>query len=729
MTAAEWDRLRQHFDELRELSDSDRSGSLNSIESSTPELAYELRRLLEQDDRTGLRPIDTSIPERLALLVNGHGQEEPPPPDLRGVTLKDRYRVKTRLARGGSSDVWLAHDLHLSGRTVVVKTPHSTLRSGGFQGEVEALAAIHHPAIARPLDSGITESGSLFLVLEWVDGLSLRELLRDGAGIDRSTAMALIADLAGVLDEVHQAGVLHLDVKPENVMVRNSGGRLRAVLVDFGIARLQAQGQVQCALRGSPEYMAPERFEGVESRAADIYGLGLVALDLLGGPQTDGMDLTARLTEVRPKALRAPLAQALSEDPKRRPAAAGILALALLQASRRPRTWLLAAVAAGVVLAAAAGLYEFHRRGQKEQELGQLRASLEQAKIDKMILNMDYFGRDASGKQLLQLAEIADSDSNDPVRVQAAAETVIEAGMQYGHPGRRHMGMSARAETTLRRGVRLSDRAVLLSQGQAVPRKLAARARDALASVLIEEGRYDEAGTVLREGLRVSEGVAEAEGIRAGLVANLSRIAFHRREYEECLRLRNEFVEKRRVQWERSGSHPENSLDYAGSLAARGYLLREMGRYPAALRDYRESDRLMEAASQATPQNQFPIWQLARNGLEEGHTLVLAGSPVQARTYLERGASALRTFAAQDPNDQATARQLALCLAWLARAKQASGLLERVWRTEIDEALHLAEDAVKTDPASAKAGEDLKAIQEIADMLKAPAGRARLARR
>ncbi|MGC4050026.1 MAG: serine/threonine-protein kinase [Paludibaculum sp.] len=728
MTVEEWARLRRHFEELRDLSDADRAAALESLDSTLPELAVELRRLLDQHDRTGLRPIDTSIPERLALLVNGSGQETPPP-DLTGATLKDRYRVISRLARGGSSDVWLAHDMHLSGRAVVVKTPHSTWSSGGFQGEVEALAAIHHPAIARPLDSGTTESGSLFLVLEWVEGLSLREMLRADAGIDRTSALGLIADLAGVLDEVHRAGVLHLDVKPENVMVRNSGGRLRAVLVDFGIARLQAEGQAQCALRGSPAYMAPERFEGVESRAADIYGLGLVALELLGGRQPEGLDAKSRLAQLRPKALRAPLAGALSEDPQLRPDSAGALALSLLQASRRPRNWVLAAVAASVVLAAAAGLYEFHRRGQKEQELSQLRASLEKAEIDKMILRMDYFGRDSSGKQLLQLAEIADSDSNDPLKVQAAAETVIEAGMQYGHPGRRHMGMSARAETALRRGVGLADRAVLLSHGQPTTRKLAARARDALASVLIEEGRYEDAGVVLREGLRVSEGVAEAEGIRAGLVANLSRIAFHNHEYEECLRLRNDFVEKRRTLWERGGSHPESSLDYAGSLAARGYLFREMGRYPEALRDYRESDRLMEIASQGAPQNQFPIWQLARNALEEGHTLVMAGSPAQARQYLERGCAALRTFTAQDPNDQATARQLALSLAWLARAKQASGLREKEWQPALEEALQLAGEAVKTDPVSAKAGEDLKAIQEIAGLLKPAAARARLARR
>lgn len=724
----EWASLRQRFDELREFDDCERQAALASIAATDPGMAGELRRLLDQDDQAGLRPIDIPIPERLAMLMSGGGEDVPPPADLTGCRLKGRYQVMSRLASGGSSDVWLAHDLHLSGRAVVVKTPHSPLSSGGFQSEVDALAAIHHPAIARPLDSGITEDGSLFLVLEWVDGLSLRELPRAGSRIGRAQALALIADLAGVLDEVHRAGVLHLDVKPENVMVRSSGGRLRAVLVDFGIARLQAKGEARAALRGSPAYMAPERFEGVESRAADIYGLGLVALELLCGEQPEGIDRKERLSQVRPRALRAVLACALEEDPHRRPASAGALAAALKRANRQPRIFLAAAILACVAIAAGSGLYEFQRRGRKEQELSQLRASLEKARIDRVIVSMDYFGRDDTAKELLKVAEVADSDSTDPAKVQAAAETVMEAGMQYGHPGRRHMGMSARAETTLRRAVQLADRAVQLAQGSPLSRKLAARARDALASVLIEEGRYAEAGTLLQEGLRVSGGIQEAAGVRAGLLGNLSRIAFHNRDYVECLRLRNDFVEQRRAVWVDGGSRTDGSADYAGALAARGYLLREMGRYADALRDYRESDRLMEAARRLMPQNQFPVWQLARNALEEGHTLVLAGSPQRAREYLERGCSDLKKFLAQDPNDQATARQLALSLGWLARAKKATGLPEREWRPDLNQALQLAADAVKADPASVKAGEDLTAIQTIAIDISAPARGTQVAR-
>lgn len=728
MNTGAWASLRQRFDELRELNENERQAALASIAATDPAMAAELRHLLDHDDQAGLRPIDTPIPERLALLMSGGGEDVTPPANLTGCTLKGRYQVMSRLASGGAGDVWLAHDLHLSGRAVVVKTPHSPLSSGGFQREVEALAAIHHPAIARPLDSGITEDGSLFLVLEWVDGHSLRELLRGDARIDRSQALALIADLAGVLDEVHRAGVLHLDVKPENVMVRSSGGRLRAVLVDFGIARLQAEGEAQAALRGSPAYMAPERFEGVESRAADIYGLGLIAVELLGGEQPDGIDWKERLSQVRPRAMRAVLARALEEDPHRRPASAGALAVALKRANRQPRILLAAAILACVAIAAGSGLYEFQRRGRKEQELSQLRASLEKARIDRMIVSMDYFGRDDTAKELLKVAEVADSDSTDPEKVQAAAVTLMEAGMQYGHPGRRHMGMSARAETTLRRAVRLADRAVQLAQGSPTSRKLAARARDALASVLIEEGRYADAGTLLQEGLRISSGVREAAGVRAGLLGNLSRISFHNRDYEECLRLRNDFVEQRRALWVSGGSRPDGSADYAGALATRGYLLREMGRYADAMRDYRESDRLMEAARRLTPQNQFPVWQMARNSLEEGHTLVLAGSPQRAREYLERGCSALKTFAAQDPSDQATARQLALSLAWLARAKKESGLREKEWRPELNQALQLAADAVRTDPASAKAGEDLKAIQMIANEISAPSRGTQVAR-
>ncbi len=729
MTAAEWTRLRQYFDELRELNDEDREAALVSIRLTEPAMAEEVRCLLDHDDRAGLRPIDVPVPERLAAMLSNPEAEVPPPADLTGQKLKDRYEVIARLASGGSSDLWLAHDQHLAGRKVVIKTPHSPFISEGSRTEIDALAGIHHPAIARPLDCGTTEDGSLFLVLEWVDGHSLRDMLRDSGRIERPLALRLIEDVAGALDEVHHAGVLHLDVKPENVMVRNSGGRLRAVLVDFGIASIHGEGAARRGLRGSPAYMAPERFEGVESRAADIYGLGLIALELLGGQSQEAGEHASRLAHLRPKALRGALTPALEADPRLRPQSAGTLARALVQANRRPYTWMMTAATTMALIAASLGLHEFYRRGQKEQELSQLRASMEHAQIDKLILSMDNFGRDIYGKQLLELGEAVDSDSKDPAKVRAAAETVLEAGMQYGHPGRRHVGMSARAEVTLRRAMELADRAVRLSEGEPLMLKLAARCRDALASVLIEEGRYEDAGKLLREALHGSEGVAEAAGVRAGLLGNLSRISFHNHEYEECLKLRNQFVEQRRAVWLAGGGLEESAGDYAGALATRGYLLREMGRYDDAMRDYEESDRLTKGVCRVQPQNQSPIWQLARNAMEEGRTLAMARSFVRAREYLAGASSALRTFVTQDPNDQATARQLALSLAWLAKAQKASGIAEKQWRASLDQALQLAFEAVRADPASAKAGEDLKSVREIADGLLSASRDAQIARK
>lgn len=162
--------------------------------------------------------------------------------------------------------------------------------------------------------------------------------------------------------------------------------------------------------------------------------------------------------------------------------------------------------------------------------------------------------------------------------------------------------------------------------------------------------------------------------------------------------------------------------DYAGALAARGYVFREMGDFVAALQDYGESDRILERGISLSPGNRQPAWQLARNSLEVGRTLCLAGDVQEACRRLAKASDELREFQRDDTSDQATLRELALSLAWLGKARKQAGFADKHWRSPVEEAVRLATEAAQHDPASAKAAENLEAIQSIAGDLRVARG-------
>ncbi len=269
-----------------------------------------------------------------------------PRTDVSG-TLDGRYRILESLAQGGSAVVYKAEDKRNPGRVVAVKVfdlpeedPVAVQRR--LLRECVASSRVRHAAVAPMLDVGMTEGGQPYLVMEYVEGESLRAVLRRGL-MEREKAVRLLGELAEAVSAAHGQGVLHLDIKPENLMIRAESGRL--VLIDFGLAAVAEGGALathMSSVGGTLDYMAPEQLLGHVSAGADIYACGAVALEMLSGKKVAELELPANnqdleLTAERvrgvagdlPEAAVGVLARMLSLRPEERPAAVAELVTAL----------------------------------------------------------------------------------------------------------------------------------------------------------------------------------------------------------------------------------------------------------------------------------------------------------------------------------------------------------------------------------------------------------------
>jgi len=208
-----------------------------------------------------------------------------------GCVLSNRYRIERPIGKGGFGVVYLAHDLQLHEKPVVVKLLEERGQNddwlhGKFRKECEALARINHPGVVGVLDQGTTAGGNLFLVMQYVDGVTLRSALKTGP-LDLARVASLLYQTADALNAAHDEGVCHRDLKPENIMLRKlRGGREQAVIIDFGIAGVADSAVTatsQTRVAGSLPYMAPEQLNGKPEAASDIYSLGVVVYEMVTG--------------------------------------------------------------------------------------------------------------------------------------------------------------------------------------------------------------------------------------------------------------------------------------------------------------------------------------------------------------------------------------------------------------------------------------------------------------
>jgi len=208
-----------------------------------------------------------------------------------GCVLSNRYRIERAVGKGGFGVVYLAHDLQLHDKPVVVKLLEERDNNDDwlhtkFRKECEALARIDHPGVVGVLDQGNTAEGNLFLVMQYVDGVTLHRALATGP-LELSRVASLLYQMADALNAAHDKGVYHRDLKPANVMLRKlRGGREQAVIIDFGIASVADSAVTatsQTRVAGSLPYIAPEQLNGKPEAASDIYSLGVVVYEMVTG--------------------------------------------------------------------------------------------------------------------------------------------------------------------------------------------------------------------------------------------------------------------------------------------------------------------------------------------------------------------------------------------------------------------------------------------------------------
>jgi serine/threonine protein kinase len=272
-------------------------------------------------------------------------------PLSKGRLIAERYRLSERIDRGGTAEVWRARDERLD-RDVAVKILGAEAEPAfreRFTMEARRAASVAHPHIVTVFDEG-QDGNDAFIVMEDVRGRSLRDIAAERGALPAPEVATLIRQLAGALDATHRAGLVHLDVKPANVIVDEAGN---AKLTDFGIARA-ARDSEERELVGTARYIAPERIEGrpVTPRT-DVYGLALVAYELLTGqPAFAGAEnedlLRDRLERGAPHIRAADkrlsdtadavVARGLARDPEGRYPTAGAFALALSDAVNDPVT-------------------------------------------------------------------------------------------------------------------------------------------------------------------------------------------------------------------------------------------------------------------------------------------------------------------------------------------------------------------------------------------------------
>ncbi|WP_437294385.1 serine/threonine-protein kinase [Sorangium sp. So ce426] len=256
-----------------------------------------------------------------------------------------RYRLEARIGQGGMGEVWLAWDETL-GRKVALKLLRTQeapepadLRR--FQREAHAASVLSNPHTIRIFDFGASDDGIYYIAMEYLPGADLGALLAAYGPMPAQRAVRFIAQACESLIEAHDAGVIHRDIKPQNLFVTRVGDDHDFVkLLDFGIARVVPRGEPVSGtstgvLRGTPEYMAPELFCGEQADArSDIYGLGVTFYTLLtGGPPFEGSSLaqviaaqlsqrptrpSARRKEPLPAQLEAVVLRCLEKDPTAR---------------------------------------------------------------------------------------------------------------------------------------------------------------------------------------------------------------------------------------------------------------------------------------------------------------------------------------------------------------------------------------------------------------------------
>jgi len=268
-------------------------------------------------------------------------RDEAAPPEMIETTVDGRYQILTRVAAGGMGEVFRAHDPVLN-REVALKMLHPTLAGDAdfidrFRREARSAAKLSHPNIVAVHDWG-KAGETYFMVMEFIRGPNLRTVLADGVPIQPAQAAEVLSQVLAALGHAHEHGIVHRDVKPENILITKQGV---VKVADFGLARALAESRVTHApgtVTGTVQYLAPEQIQGEPADPrTDLYAAGVVLYELLVGrvPFTgetsvaiaykhlqDRMPVPSRANPMVPDSLDEVVAHATEKDRERRVAGA-----------------------------------------------------------------------------------------------------------------------------------------------------------------------------------------------------------------------------------------------------------------------------------------------------------------------------------------------------------------------------------------------------------------------
>lgn len=234
-----------------------------------------------------------------------------------GYLIAGKYELESLIGEGGMGMVWRARNLALDAPVaikVVRATGDSALLRGRLMQEARAAAKLAHPAIVKVFDTGQTESGDPFIVMELLQGMSLGAVLEKDARLPAVQAVRLLLPIADALWLAHDKGLVHRDLKPDNVFIVQNEGSIQPTLVDFGIVKVEEPGSETHLTKagdvlGSPDYMSPEQARGLDhiNHLTDVWSFCIVLYEAIAGETpfqgTNYNALLRQIVEAKPPTL------------------------------------------------------------------------------------------------------------------------------------------------------------------------------------------------------------------------------------------------------------------------------------------------------------------------------------------------------------------------------------------------------------------------------------------
>src|SRR5678815_117782 len=292
-----WDRIQEIYYSTLPMPKSERSAFIASACDEDPFLVREVTSLLTADDSSagflessafelGLKIISSDRANK-STIVNGATDS------LIGTTIDHKYLVERVLGHGGMGKVYLARDLTLHHRAVVIKVLlEASVKDDyvvrKFRQEIEALSRIDHPGVVNVLGAGELPDGKPYIVMQYVNGVTLRSQI-PVEGMELERAAVILKQIGAALEHVHEQKIFHRDLKPDNIMLQSLKGEEHVKVVDFGIAKVKdsvvAPSTVDKVPVGTVLYMSPEQLRGGEriTAASDIYSMGVISYEMVTG--------------------------------------------------------------------------------------------------------------------------------------------------------------------------------------------------------------------------------------------------------------------------------------------------------------------------------------------------------------------------------------------------------------------------------------------------------------